>query len=131
LELSWLEVEKSIGDGMTATEKEKAKQQYMAEINKINWQNVEKGLKTQYDEVNWDEINENLNQSIELAKIDSVQEVCNKTMAQLHKIKAAEHRRQALIMPDESIKQVEKAKAAVQKRLDELQKLRVKKVVRL
>jgi beta-lactamase regulating signal transducer with metallopeptidase domain len=129
LEMNWSEIEKSIGNDMTAQEKAMAKQQYLTEIEKINWKNVEKGLKTQYNVINWEEINENLSQTIALARIDSLHEVCDRNIAQLHKLKALEKRREALILPDESIKQVQKVKADAQKRLDELQKIRAKKVV--
>jgi len=127
LEMSWREIEKSIGDDMTAHEKAKAKKEYLAEIEKINWKNVEKGLKTQYDEINWDEIDQSLSQSIALAKIDSIQEVCNKVIIELNKLETAEKRAQIIILPDESLSQVEKAKSEVQKRLCELEKLRSRK----
>ena len=128
--MSWREVEKTMGDDMTAMEKAKARQEYMAEIEKINWKNVEKGLKTKFNEINWDEINNNLSQSITIAKIDSVQEVCNKLMIELNKINTCESKeRQAMLLPDASIHQIEKAKADVQKRMADLEKIRAKKVV--
>jgi bla regulator protein blaR1 len=127
LEMNWREIEKSIGDDMTAQEKAKARKEYISEINKINWKNVEKGFKAQYDEINWEEINESLSHSITLAKIDSVQEVCHQVMAELHKLNAKEKSTRVVILPDQSITEIEKAKAEVQKRLCELDKIRSKK----
>ena len=127
LEMNWREIEKSIGDDMTAQEKTKARQEYLSEIDKINWKNVEKKFKTQYNEINWEEINENLSHTITLAKIDSVQEVCHKVMAELDKLNADQKRARVVILPDQSINEIEKAKAEMQKRLCELQKIRIKK----
>lgn len=127
LEMNWREIEKSIGDDMTAQEKTKARQEYLSEIDKINWKNVEKKFKTQYNEINWEEINENLSHTITLAKIDSVQEVCHKVMAELDKLNADQKRARVVILPDQSINEIEKAKAEMQKRLCELQKIRTKK----
>jgi bla regulator protein BlaR1 len=131
LELSWIELEKSIGNDMTAAEKSKAKKEYLAEISKINWENYEKGLKNKYDIINWDEMNQNLTQSIALAKADSIRAVCNEVTVQLNKLKVAVQQKQLTIIPDASVKQVEKVKADIQKQLDELKKLETKKVIRL
>jgi PIN domain nuclease of toxin-antitoxin system len=132
LEMNWREVEKSIGDGMTSTEKIKAKQEYMAEIEKINWKNVEKGLKIQYKEINWEVVNENLANSMAIATIDSVQETCTKVATQLHRLNATQAQTQAMLIPDVSVQQIEKAKTDIQKQLDELKKLKAtRKAVRL
>ena len=59
----------------------------------------------------------------------SLHSICDKTIAELHKIKALEKRREALILPDASVREVQKAKLNTQKSLEELQKIRTKKVV--
>jgi len=133
LEKNWKEIEKSIGDGMTASEKALAKQQYLKEVEKIDWKTLEKSLKTQYEQINWDELNTSLAQSLVMAEIDSVQEVYTKVAAELNKMKATETCTKTVVaMPDASVEQVEKAKAAVNQKLAEIQKLKSKKpVVRL
>jgi hypothetical protein len=129
LEKNWREIEKSIGDGMSSYEKLAAKQEYLTEIEKIDWNKLEKGLKTQYQNINWEEINSNLTQSLVLAEIDSVKEVYTKVAVELQKMKVAESCPTVVAMPDASVKQIEKAKAEVKQKIEEINKLKAKRTI--
>jgi uncharacterized protein involved in outer membrane biogenesis len=129
LEKNWREIEKSIADGMTSYEKIAAKQEYLKEVEKIDWNKLEKGLKIQYQNINWEELNSSLAQSLVMAEIDSVKEVYNKVSVELHKMKMTESCPAVVAMPDASIKQIEKAKAEVKQRIEEINKLKAKKTI--
>jgi hypothetical protein len=131
LEKNWKEIEKSIGDDLTAEEKMMAKKEYMKEVEKIDWKKLEKNLKSQYETINWDELNNSLNQTLVLAEIDSIKEVYTQVAVELQKMKVSENcaKAAAVAMPDASVRQVEKAKAEVKERLEEINKIKAKKVI--
>lgn len=131
LETQWKEVEKSIADGMTSVEKEAAREEYLKEIEKVNWQNIEQNLKAEYNNINWDVVNNNIGEVLSQAKIDSVEKCYTKTLAEMNKLNKVLSSSCPTALPDLSIHQVEKAKAEVQLKLEEVRKRKSKKVVSL
>ena len=132
LETQWKEVEQSIADGMTSEEKEAAKEEYMREIERVNWQNIEQNLKADYEKIDWGVVNLNLANAQMQAKMDSVEQCYNKSLAEFNKLnKVLSTTCPSAPLPDLSIQQVEKAKADVMLRLEQVKKLKVKKVVSL
>lgn len=131
LETQWTEVEQSIADGMTSKEREAAREEYMKEIERVNWKNVEQNLKAEYEKIDWEAVNNNLVQAEMKAKMDSLEQCYNKSLAEMQKLNKALTASCPSVLPDLSIQQVEKAKAEVQQKLEQVKKLKVKKVVSL
>jgi len=131
LETQWKKVEQSIGDGMTSAEKEAAKEEYMSEIERVNWKNVEQNLKAEYEKIDWEVVNNNLENAQMQAKMDSVEQCYNKSLAEFNKLNKVLASPCPTALPDLSIQQVEKAKADVQLKLEQVKKLKVKKIVSL
>jgi bla regulator protein blaR1 len=131
LETQWKEVEQSIADGMTSEEKEAAKEEYMKEIERVNWQNIEQNLKAEYEKIDWEVVNHNLEYAKMQAKMDSLEQCYNKSLADFNKLNKVLSTTCPSALPDLSIQQVEKAKADVKLKLEQVKKLKVKKVVSL
>lgn len=129
LKSEWHQVEKTIPDGLTEQEKQMAQQEYNANLDKMDWKNVEQGLKAQINTVDLDRINENLNAVIVKAKIDSVQAAYTKILSELNKTEAS--RCTALPMPDASKKQVQKARVELENKIQLLEAIKTRKVVKI
>jgi hypothetical protein len=111
-----------------------AKKEYMKEVEKIDWKKLEKSLKSQYETINWEELNNSLNQTLVLAEIDSIKDVYTQVAVELQKMKVTSTENCAkasviVAMPDASVKQVEKAKAEVKERIEEINKMKAKRVI--
>lgn len=126
----WNEVEKTIPDGLTAQEKQMAQQEYYANLEKLDWKNVEQNIKAQINTIDLDKINENLNAAIVKAKVDSVQAVYSKILVEIERTQQAA-KCKALPMPDVSEQQLEKAKAELQGKIQLLEAVKAKKVIKL
>jgi beta-lactamase regulating signal transducer with metallopeptidase domain len=130
LEIQWVEVDKAIGDAMTKKEKRIAQQDYLNEINQIDWLSVEENLNVGYDKIDWHRVNGNVADIMATAKLDSL-EACYKTaLRELNKGKSCSTP-QLLPIPDVSVEQVQKAKVALKCNITEIEKLKLKKIVRL
>ncbi|HEY1113370.1 MAG TPA: M56 family metallopeptidase [Chitinophagaceae bacterium] len=129
LQNQWEEVEESIADVMTSKEKEMAREAYLKEIEKVNWQNVEQNLKAEYEKIDWEAVNSNLAEAAAVAKLDSIQQCYNKTLVEMNKLHKVLATSCPSALPDVSIQQLEKAKAEVKVKLEEVKKLKARKVV--
>ncbi len=131
LKTQWKEVEKSIADVMTADEKVIAKQEYLTELEKVDWEKMEQNLKAGYEQIDWEKVNTTLNQALTTAKLDSLQKNYSQVLAQITKTNSSTTKPCELAIPDASVQQVQKAKIEVQLKLDQIKKLRIKKTVSL
>jgi hypothetical protein len=130
LEIQWVEVDKAIGDAMTKKEKRIAQQDYLNEINQIDWMAVEQKLNVGYDKIDWHRVNGNVAEIMATATLDSL-EVCYKTaLVELNKGKSCSAP-QLLPIPDASVEQVQNAKVVLKENITEIKKLKSKKIVRL
>jgi len=127
--LQWQEVEKSIADAMTSQEKNQAKQEFIQEVESLNWKNMEKTLKSEYENVDWVSVNEKLGTALIQIKLDSAQKVYSKAVVHLQK--AQNNCSSLLPIPDVSACQVQKAKEELQKEIRKIDTLKTKKIVRL
>lgn len=125
----WKEIEVSIADGMTAKEKELAREAYLKEIEKANWQHVEQNLKAEYEQIDWEAVNSNIGEAFVVAKLDSVQQCYNKALVEINKLQKVLATSCPTALPDVSVQQLEKAKAEVQVKLEEVRKLKARKVI--
>lgn len=131
LETKWAEVEKSIGDGMTKAEKAIAKQEYLREVEKVDWQKMELELKSSYEKIDWNKVNTELSQAMADAKLDSLQSCYSQVLSEINKAKHATCGSDVIAMPDASLQQLQKATIEVQKQLERINNLRERKVIRL
>lgn len=129
LQNQWEEVEQSIADVMTSREKEMAREAYLKEIERVNWQNIEQNLKAEYEKIDWETVNSNLAEAAAVAKLDSIQQCYNKALVEMNKLHKVLATSCPSALPDVSIQQLEKAKAEVKVKLEEVKKLKARKVV--
>jgi bla regulator protein blaR1 len=133
--IQWKAIEHSIGDAMDRREKAIAKLQYMNELEKVRWNNIEQNLKANYDKLNWDEIKLNVDHVMLQVKMDSLQTLYAQALAEIEKTEKtlkAKAKCSSNPLPDISVDDLQLAKETLQKRLDSLNTTaEPKKVIRL
>jgi bla regulator protein blaR1 len=134
--LQWKEIEASIGEVMNHQEKEMARQEYLQELEKIAWNNIEQNLKANYDNLDWETIDASVAKAMSQVQLDSIHTIYAQALTELEKaernMKAAKAKCANTPMPDASIEQIQAAKEALQKNLDEIKSARnPKKVIKL
>jgi bla regulator protein blaR1 len=67
----WGKLKESVPDGLTKKELEIARKEYLREVNKVNWNNLEENLKAGFDNINWEKLNENFEMVLNLENNDS------------------------------------------------------------
>jgi hypothetical protein len=130
LEIQWSQIEKTIGDGMTAREKRLAKQDYLREISAINWEKIEKNLAADYEELDWNKINGTVSNVFQAAKLDSLETSYKMALEELNR-KTSNCAVVALPMPDVSIQQIQKVKTELKGQITELRNTKSKKIIKL
>jgi bla regulator protein blaR1 len=132
--LQWKEIETEIGEVMTAGEKAVAKQEFSDEIEKINWENIEKNLKAQYEKLDWERINENLSSAISQIELDKIYTNYNSILIQLEKTENEILKRSSVTenpLPDASVSELRRMKEEVKSRISIIQSYRERKIIRL
>lgn len=130
LQAKWKEVEASIADGMSQEEKEEAKIAYMNEIDAINWSRVEQGLQSKYDNLDWATINSNLSEELVVARLDSMETEYKQMLSELNQADNCKSQSN-LLLPDVSVQQIAKAKAAIKAQIERIRVVRSKRIVHL
>lgn len=132
LSSQWSKVEDAMADAMSREEKAMAHQQYMKELEKINWKNMEGNMKAAYSTIDWNGVNEQINITLNNIQLDSVQRNYTMILAELNKAKEELNKAKVSCMPipDASIQEIQRARDEVYKQLDSVKALR-KKVVKL
>lgn len=123
--MQWKEIEIAIADAMNQQEKAIAHQEYLHELNKVNWSNVEQNMKANYDKLDWEAIDATIARAMTKVELDSMQTVIEKALTELDKaeknLKAkAKCTPNAVPMPDASVAHIQLAKETLQKNLEEL-----------
>ncbi len=134
LSSKWQDVETSMADAMNKTEKEAAKREFLKEVDGVNWISLEKQLKADYDKIDWPNLTSKLNTAVTQLQLDSIQKTYTQVLVQFEKAEAQiASKSKACIspMPDESVEQVKKAKDEIRARIELIEKMRTKKVIRL
>lgn len=135
--IQWKEIEASIGEVMDPREKAIARQEYLQELEKIAWSNIEQNLKANYDKLDWEAIDASVAKAMSQVQLDSIQTVYKQALTELEKaernLKAAAKVKCANTpMPDASVDQIQQAKEALQKNLEEIKSAKnPKKVIKL
>ena len=123
-----------MADVMDKREKMMARQEYMQEVEKVNWNNIEQNLKANYDKLNWDVIKQNVNVAMNQVRLDSVHKVYTVALAQLEKLEK-DMKTNAKVkcspIPDCSVKEITLAKETLRRNIDSVKGVRTKKVVEL
>lgn len=134
-QLQWKEIAASLADVMNNREKELAKQEYMEEVNKVNWHNIEQNLKANYEKLDWKVINENVNIAMAQFQLDSLQHIYSLALTELEKVEnelAKKTKVKCAAMPDASVKEIAMAKETLRKNLEAVKAARpAKKIVEL
>ncbi|PZR26851.1 MAG: hypothetical protein DI535_12670 [Citrobacter freundii] len=135
-ETQWKTVEKSIADAMTVAEKEKVKAAFdkaAATSGNAEMDKMYDRLRASYDQINWEKLNTQLNIAVNNIRLDSLRQVYSLAMMQLSSLEKEMKQQGLKGIPDSDI-----TVDAVQKKIQELQKarmkvqdMRVKKVISL
>jgi len=136
LKSQWPVVEETIGDAMDSREKELARQQYLKEIEKINWDQIEKNFKSAYNNVNWEVVNATVQNALVSAQLDSVQKSYDNIVNQLAKTNAeikalAAAKVSCTPLPDCSVEELKKAQVEMRKQADSLRANKNRKIISL
>lgn len=133
--LQWKEIETAIGDVMNKQEKAVTKQLYMKQMeNTVDWANVEKNLKANYENINLNNINTKLNDALVTIELDSIQRCYTAIYNSLEKAETqAKAKAKVTVspMPDASLEEINKAKENVAREIELIKAQRTKKVIRL
>jgi beta-lactamase regulating signal transducer with metallopeptidase domain len=133
--LQWEKVEASMADAMTSEEKNIAKEQYMKEVEAVNWNNLEKNLKANYDNIQWLNLNIALTNALTTVQLDSLENNYRSILIQLtnteKELKEGSKNCTITPLPDNSITDIQKAKEQIKKEIEHVNSLRNKKVIRL
>jgi hypothetical protein len=108
-----------------------ARHEYLKEMEKINWKNLENKMKYEFYKMDWDKINTNLNQALVGIHLDSLQTAYNNILIELEKVevKADSDCGVLLPVPDASVKEVIQLKENLRNKIDSIKVIRTKKVV--
>jgi bla regulator protein BlaR1 len=131
LKSKWSEVEKTIADGMNNKEKMIARNEYLAEIEKIDWNRMEKNLKAGYEKVDWNKIQYQLATEIAVAKLDSLQRNYLSIIKQLDNLKTKSCKTDVQVLPDASVAEVRKARELLELKIKEISTLKERKTIKL
>jgi bla regulator protein blaR1 len=132
--LQWKEIESQIGEVMTPTEKAIAREEYNQEVENLNWENIERNLKAQYQKVDWTTLNGNMKEANNTMQLDSIY---NNNRAILTQIEIAESdiaKANCTVqtpMPDASVTEIMKFKKELKTNLRKIENIREKRVIRL
>lgn len=132
-EKQWKAVENKIADLMTTYEKSILKSEYDKEMSKIDWRKMEDKLRLAYDRIEWNKVNEELSKAVAEIKMDSIQHVYSQAMTELTTLQQqlCENNLKGIPDSDITLKAVEQGKKDVQKAINELIKVKKKKIVHL
>ncbi|MBL7745644.1 MAG: hypothetical protein JNN00_19390 [Chitinophagaceae bacterium] len=132
-EKQWKAVENKIADAMTSYEKSLLKYKYDKEMSKVDWDKMEDKLRLAYNQIEWNKVNEELNKAIVEIKTDSIQQAYNTALAELSALQQELCENNLKGIPDTeiSLKAVEQSKKDIQKALNNLKKVKTRKIVHL
>ncbi|HEY6503762.1 MAG TPA: M56 family metallopeptidase [Chitinophagaceae bacterium] len=132
-EKQWKAVENKIADVMTTYEKSIVKSEYDKEMSKVDWKKMEDKLRLAYDNIEWNKVNEELNKAVAEIKIDSLHQAYTQAMVELTTIQQqlCENNLKGIPDSDISLKAVEQGKKDVQKAINNLIKVKTRKIVHL
>ncbi len=132
--LEWKTIEASLADVMNRREKAAVKREYLSEVDRMNWQNMEQNLKANYDQLNWEAIQQNMKMAMAQVQSDSLQNIYSMALTELQNVEKeikAMTKIKISPLPDCSLEQLKLAKETLRKTLDSLKASKPKKTIRL
>jgi bla regulator protein BlaR1 len=131
----WSKVEEAMADAMTAEEKAIAHQQYLKELEQMDWKVMENSMKSAFTTIDWNGLNAEMAQSLTKIRLDSVEKTYNIILQELNK---ADKELTALTkakvsctpIPDGSLNDIRKAREEIARQVDSVKALK-KQVVKL
>ncbi|MCB0776183.1 MAG: M56 family metallopeptidase, partial [Chitinophagaceae bacterium] len=129
----WKMLENQFADVFTEKEKEELKNTYRNEVNKFDWQKWENKLKLAYNNIDWGKVNYQLENAINQIKIDSLQKVYTDVMVKLADVEKELSIKGMEGIPDTDLTLdiIEESRNEARKAINDLKKIRNKKVVSL
>ncbi|HEX6193189.1 MAG TPA: M56 family metallopeptidase [Chitinophagaceae bacterium] len=129
----WKAVEKDFAEVLTQQQKEELRTVYKKEMNKMDWKKWEQKLSQAYDKIDWDRINVELGKAVNNIHIDSIQRVYVNVLTNLNIVQNELTEMKVSCIPDSdvSLKSIEAKKKEVEKAINKLQSVRVKKTIHL
>jgi bla regulator protein blaR1 len=116
---------------MNNEEKKLARREYLAEIEKIDWNRMEKNMKADYEKMDWNRIQYQLAAEIAAAKLDSVQHSLMSLVKQLDNLKTRSCKTDVQALPDASVAEVKKAREVLELKIKEISTLKERKTIKL
>jgi hypothetical protein len=111
------------------------RKEYLVELDKVNWDNVEQNMKANYDKLNWQSIQANVDKALAEVHLDSLQTVYEIALTEIQKAEKdvrAQIKLKSNPFPDGSLKEISLAKQILQKNLDSLRTAaKPKKIIHL
>jgi hypothetical protein len=132
--LQWKEIDASFAEVLNKKEKAIAKQEYLQELQKVNWSNIEQNLKAGYDKLDWTSINANVSKAMAQVQLDSLQNIYSIALTELQKMERelkVKAKTKCSALPDASVEEIKIAKEFLRKNIDSIRSFRPKKVVHL
>jgi bla regulator protein blaR1 len=126
----WKEVEATMADGMNSAEKIDAHNEYMQQIEKLNWDRIEQNMKARYEDLDWMKINQQLTMQVAAAQLDSLKQNYLAALAELEQARSQHSKTEVLPVPDASLKQLNKMQQELEKRI-KLITIKERKIIRL
>jgi bla regulator protein blaR1 len=129
----WKEVEKNIGEVFTEQQKELLKSQYQKEMSKLDMKKWENRLRMAYNKVDWERVNIELNNAVSKIRLDSLQHVYVKALENICVFQNELKLNNLTGIPDSDVtlQVVEEKKLEVQKAINKLKAVKVKKIIHL
>ena len=129
----WKAAEKDFAEVLTQQQKEQLRTVYKKEMNKMDWKKWEDKLSMAYDRIDWDRINVELGTAVNNIRIDSLQRVYVNVLTNLNLVQNELTQMQVSCIPDSdvSLKSIEAKKKEVEKAINKLKSVRVKKTIHL
>jgi len=132
--LQWLEVENAIADVLNKDEKALVKDEYLRELEALNWNNVELNLKSNYDKIDWSKVNNNISNALTVIQLDSIQRSYNLILSQIEKAEAQVNGKLKDCispLPDVSVEEMKKTKEEVKKNIEAVKAVQEKKIIKI
>ncbi|MER3497593.1 MAG: hypothetical protein C4308_02600 [Chitinophagaceae bacterium] len=132
-ETKWKEIEKDAADALTQSEKALLKEKYYAELEELNWQNLEEKLKLFYKQLNWDNITARLTTEMTNIRLDSLTTVYNLALQNLSQAESWMQENNCTSIPDTDLQlqQVRKQQEQLRQQLRQIKAIRNKKIIHL
>lgn len=132
--LQWNEVESSMADALDQDEKEQVKQIYQSQLADINWSNLEKNLKLNYDKIDWHSWNNELGSALSEVELNKAIKEYSTLLEQLNRYEkeiCSGSVTTCTIAPDKSLDDIRNMRAEVSRRLEIVRSAKEKKVIKL